>query len=201
MSFASSIRPLLFLLLLDLPFRESKNFTRFGSKHTCIIILYLQIFNTQLNILLKISASGLFVNYSFKIFRKFHTRYSLKMNSYKKKEESVTICNSQWNSCCNNDSTLTRLSCHCHLLDSIMISSTSAWDKLSCTVSQSHARSLKLYKPLSRSLTPVYRSRWRSVNRCHTATRPRPRSSGHHRCLSEVTPLGVEDRLPLETVK
>ena len=60
---------------LVLPFRKMKNFIQFSRKH--IIVLYLQIFNTQISITFKISSLGLFLK-----FRKFQFRYSYKTYSY-----------------------------------------------------------------------------------------------------------------------
>ena len=50
-------------------------------------------------------------------------------------------------------------------------------------------------------LTPVYRSRSRSVSRCHTAVQPRPRSVVRHHCLIAIAPLALEGLPPRETVK
>ena len=69
---------------LVLPFRERNNFIRLSLKH--IIVLYLQIFNTQNYIFFKISASGLFLKHFLK-FRKFQPRYSYKIYSNRKKKE------------------------------------------------------------------------------------------------------------------
>ena len=63
-----------------LQFREMNNFIRLSQKH--IIVLYLEIFNTQNYLLFKISASGLFYKIFLK-FRKFQPRYFYKIYSYK----------------------------------------------------------------------------------------------------------------------